>query len=123
MTIFDFSTVFGEFSRPFQHIPYSESYRDYTNGGQWVKGAELPPVNMEGVILPLGNDDLQFDTAGTYTIQDRKLFLQEPETLEEEAVVEVDGLRYRVTGDKPYGHYAGFNVYFLKRTDIGGETS
>ena len=120
---FDFSSIFAEFNRPFQYLPKTESYRDYENGGQLVEGMPVDPVDMVGIVMPLGNDDLKFDTAGTYTTEDRKLYLQEPATLDEKAVVEMDGLRYRVIGDKPYGYYGGFNVYFLKRTDIGDGTS
>lgn len=117
--LFDFSSLFAEYNRVFQYLPKTESYRDFENGGQMVKGDFLNSLDMEGIILPLSDDDLKFDAAGTYTKQDRKLYLQEPGMLEENAHVSVDDLIYRVMGEKPYGHYAGFNVYFLKRTTIG----
>lgn len=116
---FDFSALFGEYNRPFTLLPKTVAKRDFANGGQMTKGVSLDPVDMEGIILPISTDDLKFDTAGTYTKQDRKLYLQEPEKLDENDQVQVDAFKYRVTGDKPYGYYAGFNVYFLKRTDIG----
>ncbi|WP_088005607.1 hypothetical protein [Indiicoccus explosivorum] len=116
---FDFSSLFAEYNRPFQLIPRTPSDRDYSRGGQTVKGTELPAKDMQGIVVPLGNDDLRFDTAGTYTRQDRKIYLQEPKTLAENDVVTVDSLSYRITGDKPYGHYAGFNVYYAKRTSMG----
>lgn len=114
----DFSSLFGVYNRPFTFLPKPEAKRDYANGGQMAKGVPLDPVDMEGIILPLSTDDLKFDTAGTYTKQDRKLYLQEPEELQENDQVQIDSLKYRVMGEKPYGYYAGFNMYFLKRTDI-----
>lgn len=117
--LFEFSSLFAEYNRSFQHLPETESYRDFERGGGTFPGVPLDPIDMEGIILPLSTDDLKFDAAGTYTKQDRKLYLQEPAVLQENARVEVDDLVYRVMGEKPYGHYAGFNVYFLKRTTIG----
>lgn len=117
--LFEFSSLFAEYNRSFQYLPETKSYRDFEKGGQMIPGVQLDPVDMEGIILPLSTDDLKFDAAGTYTKQDRKLYLQEPAVLQENARVAVDDLVYRVMGEKPYGHYAGFNVYFLKRTTIG----
>lgn len=117
--LFDFGSLFAEYNRPFQHLPQSASYRDFEKGGQIFPGIPAEPVDMEGIILPLSNDDLKFDTAGTYTKQDRKLYLEEPQVLKENDRLLIDELVYRVMADKPYSYYAGFNIYFLKRTTIG----
>lgn len=119
--LFDFTSTFAQFNRPFQRIPYTESYRDYSKGGQMVKGQPLDPEDMEGIIVSLGNNDFRFDSAGTYTKQDRRLYLQEPYSLQENDTVMVDGKDFRVMGDKSYSVYAGFNTYILKRTTIGDE--
>ncbi|MBM7696635.1 hypothetical protein JOD44_001752 [Salimicrobium jeotgali] len=115
--------MFATYNRPFQRITFAEGYRDYGNGGQWVEGGENPPIESQGIIMPLGNDDLTFDTSGTYTVEDRKLFLQEPETLDKDDLVRVDGDDFHVTGDKAWQQYGGFNVYLLKRSDAGGESA
>lgn len=119
--LFEFSSLFAEYNQPFQHLPHTESVRNYENGGQMDPGVPLGPVDMKGIILPPSDDDLKFDAGGTYTKQDRKLYLQEPAVLDENDRVLIGGLIYRVTGDRPYGYYAGFNTYFLKRTNIGDE--
>ncbi|WP_406945758.1 hypothetical protein ACJA3J_05780 [Halobacillus sp. SY10] len=121
--IFYFDEVFAAFGVSFDAIKKSEGYRDYSNGGQWVPGADLPPETMEGIIVPLSNDDLRFDTQGRYTEKDRKIYLQHPQRLEKNDRVHFGGQDYRVFDVKNHEVYADFSVYIIKGIDKGSDSS
>ncbi|QAS52809.1 hypothetical protein [Halobacillus litoralis] len=118
--IFYFDEVFASFQVPFEAIKKSEGYRDHSNGGQWVPGADLPPETLEGIIVPLSNDDMRFDTQGRYTEKDRKLYLQHPQRLKKNDHIYFEGQDYRVFDVKNHGVYADFSVYIIKGIDKGG---
>lgn len=119
MSLFDFSSLFATYSISFTRIPKVEGYRDYTKGGQWVKSAPATPIEMTGIVVPLTNEDLRFDTAGTYTRQDQKVYVRKPSFLLKNDEVIVEGVKYRVVEKKEYpSEYTDFNVYVIRRTDI-----
>lgn len=124
MSLFDFSSLFASYSVSFTWIPKSQGRRDYSKGGQWVEGAPEGPVELTGIAVPLSNEDLRFDTAGTYLREDLKLYVRFPRVLNKSDSVVIRGAKYRVMLRKEYQpEYADFNIYIIRRTDIeGGET-
>lgn len=121
--IFYFDEVFSAFGVSFEAIKKTEGYRDYSNGGQWIPGADLPPEPMEGIVVPLSRDDLRFDTQGRYTEKDRKVYLQKPQVLNKNDTVRFEGEDYRVFHVKNHEVYADFSVYIIKGIDKGSDSS
>ncbi|MDR1465438.1 MAG: hypothetical protein LBJ11_09095 [Oscillospiraceae bacterium] len=50
-----------------------DGYYDMNNGGQWVQGAATE-ATFSGIILPIDNEDLQYNPAGTFTVNSQKLY-------------------------------------------------
>lgn len=122
MAMFDFSDLFAEYEIPFQRITQTDGDRDYSKGGQYIAGADLPPIEMTGMVVPLSNEDLRFEGNGRYTRQDLKIYVQSPQFLSENDVVVVRGVKYRVMPTRAYQpEYADFNIYIVRRTDINEE--
>lgn len=117
--MFDFSGLFATYSVPFSRIPKSPGSRDYSKGGQWVEGMPSDPVQMTGIIVPITNDDLRFDAGGTYTKQDKKIYVMKPDFLVTNDEILFRDKKYRVMEEKIYEDYANFNIYIVRRMDIG----
>lgn len=86
--------------------------------GHWVPGTETETV-IRAPVLPLNADELQQGEGGTYTADDRKIYLHQQ--LARGQSVEVDGLRYLVEAEKDYDfHASGLRIYYLvKRGEAG----
>lgn len=56
-----------------QEIMMSDGHYDMKNGGQWRPGNEDRKM-FKGVVLPVGDKDLAFIDAGTYTKTSRKIY-------------------------------------------------
>jgi len=46
---------------------------DYLSGGQYYPTSETQTL-FKGAVLPLSNEDLQYDAAGTYTRNNQKIY-------------------------------------------------
>jgi len=121
MAIFDFSGVFAEFDTSFQVVRKpSGGYRDYSKGGQWVAGDTGDPIDFHGIVVPMTEKDLRFDTSGTYTTDDIKVYVRKPESLYEGDSVIVEGKTYRVMKERIYApEYSDFRRYVCRRSDVG----
>ena len=67
---------------------------------------------MSGIILPLNNDELRFETNGGYTSKDRKIYTKEPLKIGQH--LEYKNQRYTIHENKPYDDYADVFIYFAK---------
>lgn len=83
----------------------------YNNSGKWVKGEETPRASG-GIVLPLTNDDLKYEANGTYSANDRKIYVTEK--LKHGQKIEYDGKTFTIDGSKPYEAYADVYIYFAK---------
>lgn len=81
--------------------------------GKWEKGGDIVS-EMRGAIVPISNRKL-YDAGGTYTAQDRELYLKSPlpEPLEALKVI-YKGNAYTVENERNFEEYADVAVYDLK---------
>lgn len=119
MPHFDFAEVFGEWGTNFVRLPKGEGYRDYSDGGKW-KQSPGSPVTMQGIIAPMSFEELQLETGGTYTRDDRKIYVRLPAELAIDDRIQHKGNEYRVLERKDYSEHADFNVYIAKRVSTKG---
>ncbi len=92
-------------------------YNDDT--GLWEAGTETVLV-VRAPVLPLNADELQQGNGGTYTADDRKIYLHQQ--LDRGQNVEIDGLRYLVEAEKDYDFHAnGLRIYYLARRGDAGD--
>ncbi|WP_425447743.1 hypothetical protein [Dethiothermospora halolimnae] len=115
--MFNFKGLIDKYSSPLIIYEGTDGYRDWDNGGVWVEGGKRP-VEVQGAIVPLNTEDLKFDDGGTYTTDDRKLYIHRNLDIGEEVKDAIDGKTYQVHREKDYSRFAnGLNIYFLKRAD------
>ncbi len=81
--------------------------------GKWEEGEGLK-TPMRGAIVPLGERKI-YDAGGTYTAQDRELYLSKPlgDPLSALQVI-YKGNTYKVEQSKDFSDYADVAVYILK---------
>lgn len=107
---FEFADFVREFKKPFI-ASYTEIEGHWDDDGDWVEGQKTP-VLMDGIFLPLSEDDLQYSEAGTYSVKDKKIYTISP--LEEGQQVEYKGKKYTVQNFKDYSDYADVYIYYAR---------
>lgn len=108
---FEFADFVEEFKVPF--IAYQEAEEGHwDDNGDWIPGGEPVPVNMEGIILPLTENDLKYSEAGTYSVKDKKIYTTQP--LELGQTIEYKGEKYTVQSFKDYSDYADVYIYLAR---------
>ena len=78
----------------------------------------IVPAQMVGIILPLSEDELRYAPQGTYSVKDKKLYVLEPLTLQQE--IEYKSDRYVIQSFKDYSDYADVYIYYAAWRDKGG---
>lgn len=106
---FEFADFVDEFKVPF--IAHISEKGVYDEAGDWIPGGTAEKA-MNGIILPLSDDDFKREGNGSYTSQDRKIYIVEP--LPMGTVIEYKGERFTIDGSKPYDDYADVYIYFAK---------
>jgi hypothetical protein len=109
MKQFEFADLVADFKVPFIYYEKSEGY--WNDAGDWIDGEETP-IQMEGVILPLSGEDLQYAEAGAYSVKDKKIYTTEPLKLNRE--IEFKGDRYTIQRFKDYSDYADVYIYHAR---------
>lgn len=106
---FEFADFVEEFKVPFIVIKQTEGH--WTDGGEWVPGG-TETVPMEGIVLPLSEDDLQYTEAGTYSVKDKKIYTTQ--ALEMGQEIDFKGDKYTVQNFKDYTDYADVYIYYMR---------
>jgi len=83
----------------------------YDDNGDYIPGANIP-VLMDGILLPLTENDLKYSEAGTYSTQDKKIYTLEP--LEIGQTINYKGVDYTIQSFKDYSDYADVYVYYAR---------
>lgn len=97
------------------YINQTDGHYDYDNGGVWVDGTDAI-VSFCGAIFPLSYRDMKYDSGGTYTNDDRKLYTYQ--AFKNGEKVEHDGIEYAIQQSKDYSQFGdGLHIYILKRGD------
>lgn len=106
---FEFADFVDEFAVDFVTLEPTPGY--HNDAGTWVPGEKIRKAKS-GIILPLSNDDFKREANGTYTSQDRKIYVVDPMAMG--TVIEYKGETFTVDGSKPYEDYADVYIYFAK---------
>ena len=89
------------------------SVDETTPSGQGLSDADAEtPRTMEGIILPLTNDELQHESNGVYTTKDRKIYVTSPLKIGQR--IEYKNQLYTIDSEKDYSDYADVYIYFAK---------
>lgn len=76
---FNWDSVFrSPWIKKYLFTTYTDGYYDMEHGGVWVPGG-TETVEKEAIILPLSSEDLKYDTGGTYTREDIKIYVKYPD--------------------------------------------
>ncbi|MBU8908507.1 hypothetical protein [Desertibacillus haloalkaliphilus] len=115
----DYDSLFAEIQFEIEVKRKVDGYYDYAQGGKWVEGYGEPEP-LYAIVTPLSNEDKKFDENGTYTFQDKKVYVHESEgVLHEGDKIIYRNKGYSVLDQIPYDEYSDFNVYFCKRIKQG----
>ncbi|TMV49364.1 hypothetical protein FE783_12675 [Paenibacillus mesophilus] len=117
--LFDFSDLFADWETDFQRLQKGGGHYDYAHGGKWVPGYG-DPIDMQGIVVPFSYAELQFGSGGTYTQDDRVVFVRKPVSLDIDDRIIYDGHEYRVLEQADYTEYANFYAYLAKRVNTKG---
>ena len=107
-----YKKMLKRYSRPVKLL--SHICGDYeADTGKWVRGMDAEE-NIIAPVTPLSDDDLRQGEGGEYTSEDRRLYLHQK--VDMGTMVEVDGVRYKVSAEKDYACFAnGLRVYIMTR--------
>ncbi|MED1711716.1 hypothetical protein [Heyndrickxia sporothermodurans] len=106
---FEFADFVDEFKVPFISIVKVDGH--WEDGGDWIPGGEKS-AEMQGILLPLTQEDLRYSEAGTFSVKDKKIYTVEP--LEEGQQIEYKGDKYTVQSFKDYSDYADVFIYHAR---------
>ena len=109
MKLYNFTRLINKYSVSFCLHRNQGSYVS----GKWVQGGEVV-TQMRGAIVPI-SDRKVYDSGGTYTAQDRELYLSKPlEAPLSDYRVVYKGNVYAVENGRNFEDYADVAVYDLK---------
>ena len=109
MKLYNFTRLVQKYSVPFCLHRKQGSYV----AGKWEDGGEIVR-SMRGAIVPM-RDSKVYSSGGTYTAQDRELYLLKPlEAPLSEYEVVYKGNAYKVEEGRNFEDYADVAVYVLK---------
>lgn len=114
MSNFNFKRLITKYSKsPAYILRVTEGYYDWQNGGIWVDG-EVKEIKIEGAVVPLSNEDLEFGEGGTYSLEDRKLYCYIDIGKGEK--IKHNEKTYTVMGKRDYTDFDNeLRIYFMKR--------
>ena len=88
--------------------------------GIWIGGTENPANNIPfmAIPLPLSRNDIRYDTSGSYTPNDSKIYTSFT-LINGQEIYDNNNVRWRVSGTTDnisYGY--NFNIYVLKKVSV-----
>ena len=114
MRLYNFKRLIKKYSVDF--TLKTEAKGQYV-GGKWEAGEPICR-QMRGAIVPMSDRKI-YQSGGTYTQQDRMLYLSEPLQGSLQAFKVIHGTNtYTVEESRDYSDYAAVGVYTLKRVDV-----
>lgn len=115
---FDFSGLISDYSNTFTVITHTES--GYDEAGDWSEGQETR-TKYTGAIIAFKESKV-FRSEGKITMQDRRLFMQQPlpQALMGAKVV-YKGQQYMIESEHENAEFTGVYSYFLRYVSAFGE--
>ena len=115
MKLYNFTNLIRKYSVTFRLVKEASGHFD---NGKWIEN-DSQEIEMRGAIVPL-SDRKVYGSGGTYTSQDRELYLSQPlsGSLSDFRVV-YKGNTYSIEDSRDFEDYADVAVYTLKRVSAG----
>lgn len=115
---FNFRRLITKFAiTPVYYAQEEEGHYDYDNGGVWVPGVSTWAQIENAAAVPISDRDLRYDSGGTYTTEDYKLYAYS--ALADGLKIKFKGRSFTLKQTRDYSEYDdGLHVYMLKRGDI-----
>ena len=113
--MYNFKRLISKYSKtPFFIVEETGGHYDYSQGGIWVEGT-LTETEQEGAVVPLTNNDLQYDENGTYTTQDKKIYTYND--YEKGQKIKHKNVFYTIQEKRDYIDFDdGLNIYWARRS-------
>lgn len=117
MSNFNFKRLIRKYSKvPAYEIKETDGYTDYSQGGVWIPGT-IERILIDGAVVPLSKQELEYGEGGSYSIEDRKLYCYVD--LIKGTKIEHKELPYTIQEKLDYADFDNeLRIYFIKR---GGE--
>ena len=114
--MFNFKRLVKKYSKtPFFILQESDGHYDFSQGGIWVEGT-ITETEQEGAVVPLSNQDLQYDENGTYTRKDKKIYTYNNYD-EGQKIKHIDNY-YTIQEKRNYTEFDdGLNIYLVRRSE------
>lgn len=118
MSQFNFKGLVAKFAiTPVYYAKEEPGYYDYDNMGVWVPGQMTWEQVEKAAAIPISDRDLKYDTGGTYTTEDYKLYAYVD--LKDGLKMKFKGRLYTLKKTRDYSDYDdGLRIYMMKRGDI-----
>lgn len=115
MSNFNFKRLIKRYSKvPVYELKETPGFNDPNQGGIFVPG-KIKKIQIENAaIVPLTNEELQYDEGGTYSTEDRKLYCYTE--LEKGTKIKHKEKDYTVMESRDYEDFdIGLFIYMIKR--------
>lgn len=115
--IHNFKRLISKYSiLPVYYLKEEPGFHDPTQGGKWIPGKITEVKLEEGAVAPLSNNDLKYDSGGTYVQSDRKLYCYKE--MIKGTKIKHDGKDYTILENKTYKDFdIGLYIYVVRRGD------
>ena len=121
-SLYNFKRLISKYTQgKTQAIIEQEGHYDMENGGQYVEGKTEMIELIPAAVVPLSDDDLKFDEAGTYNDDSMKMYCYK--YLEKSTKIKYeknDGRIYYFTilSKRDYSDYdKDLQIYYMRRAD------
>ncbi len=114
MSNFNFKNLIKKYGKnPVYLKSETAGHYDYEAGGIWVPGTTTY-VTFEGAVVPLSNEDLKYDSGGTYSAEDKKLYSYQ--AINKGQMVKWKDTLYTINMVKGYEDFdTGLFIYVMQR--------
>ncbi|MBK5244294.1 MAG: hypothetical protein JJE18_04585 [Eubacteriaceae bacterium] len=113
---FDFKRLIKKYSVTPAYVQTETPGSYDADTGEWVPGT-LAAVEIDGAIVPLSGQDLTYGEAGTYTIDDRKLYCYDD--FKTGLAIKHKDINYTIAQKLDYSDFSGgVFIYIIKKVGV-----
>lgn len=114
MSSYNFKRLIKKYSKfPVTIHRYTDGFFNQEKGGVWEKGNETI-LTVEGAVVPLSAEEIDYDEGGTYTSEDKKVYTYQVLQHGEKAVHK--DVEYTVHQGKDYTDFDdGLRIYYMRK--------
>lgn len=121
-SLYNFKKLVGKYTQgKTQAVIEQEGYYDMENGGQYVEGKTETVDLIPAAVVPLSDDDLKFDEAGTYNDDNMKMYCYKHLEKSTKVKYEKNDRRiyyFTILSKRDYSDYdKDLQIYYMRRVD------